>query len=76
MKTVTTKKAREMLAERGISTSYPTLAQWVREGRFAGAEREETERGPVWRIPVESVRRFERPKVGRPAENGNKSRKR
>jgi hypothetical protein len=72
MKTVTTKQAQELLAERGITVSYPTIAQWVREGRFAGAERDETVRGPVWRIPVESVRRFEPPKAGRPAANGKK----
>jgi len=67
MKMVTTKKAQEMLAERGIAVSYPTLAQWTREGKFEGAEREQTERGPVWRIPVGSVRKFEPPKMGRPS---------
>ncbi len=72
---VTTKKAQEMLAERGIVASYPTVAQWTREGKFNGAEREETERGPVWRIPVESVRKFEPPKMGRPADNGKKGSK-
>lgn len=56
------------MAGRGIVASYPTLAQWVREGRFQGAERDETERGPVWRIPVVSVKRFEPPKSGRPAK--------
>jgi hypothetical protein len=61
-----------MLAKRGIAVSYPTLAQWTREGKFEGAEREETERGPVWRIPVESVKKFEPPKMGRPAANGKK----
>jgi transposase-like protein len=75
MKTVTTKQAKELLAERGIAVSYPTVAQWVREGRFVGAERDETERGPVWRIPVESVKKFEPPKLGRPAANGKKGRK-
>ena len=68
MKMVNTKRALELLAERGIVTSYPTIAQWVREGRFAGAVREETDRGPVWRIPVETVRQFEPPKIGRPKE--------
>jgi hypothetical protein len=67
MKMVTTKQAQEMLAARGIAVSYPTLAQWTREGKFEGAEREETERGPVWRIPVESVKNFEPPKMGRPS---------
>lgn len=66
MKTLTTKQAQKALAERGVTVSYPTIAQWVREGRFEGAVLDETERGPVWRIPVESVRKFEPPKAGRP----------
>jgi hypothetical protein len=69
MKTVTTKQAQRLLSERGIEVSYPTIAQWTREGRFSGALLEETERGPVWRIPVESVRTFEPPKVGRPPDS-------
>jgi hypothetical protein len=72
MKTVTTKQAKNLLAERGIAVSYPTIAQWVREGRFAGAERDETERGPVWRIPVGAVKKFEPPRTGRPVANGKK----
>ena len=70
MKTVTTKKAQEMLAGRGIVVSYPTIAQWVREGRFDGAQRDETERGPVWRIPLRAVEKFEPPRIGRPPVNG------
>ena len=66
MEMVTTKRAQEILEARGFPVSYPTIAQWVREGRFVGAVREETERGPVWRIPIESVRKFEPPKMGRP----------
>jgi hypothetical protein len=66
MKMVTTKKAQQMLAERGMEVSYPTLAQWTREGKFEGAEREETERGPVWRIPLDSIKKFEPPLMGRP----------
>jgi hypothetical protein len=66
MEMVTTKRAQEMLERRGITVGYPTIAQWVREGRFKGAVRDETERGPVWRIPVESVKTFEPPKMGRP----------
>jgi hypothetical protein len=68
MKMVTTKQAKKILEERGISISYPTIAQWTREGRFAGAEREETERGPVWRIPVDVVKSFDPPKPGRPSD--------
>jgi hypothetical protein len=66
MEMVTTKKAQELLEARGISVSYPTLAQWTREGRFEGAERRETERGPVWYIPLASVKSFEPPPMGRP----------
>ena len=72
MEMVTIKRAQDLLEERGISVSYPTIAQWVREGRFSGAIRDETERGPVWRIPLASVKNFEPPKMGRPsAPKGN-----
>ena len=66
MKSITTKQALALLQEMGVKVSYPTVAQWVREGRFNGAKLEDTERGPVWRIPVESVKGFEPPKMGRP----------
>ncbi len=66
MRMVTTKTALEILQEKGIDVSYPTIAQWTREGRFKGAELEETERGPVWRIPIDSVKNFDPPKPGRP----------
>lgn len=66
MEMLTTKRAQEILEHRGIIVGYPTIAQWVHEGRFKGAVRDETERGPVWRIPVQSVKTFEPPKMGRP----------
>jgi hypothetical protein len=75
MKMVTTKKAQEMLAERGIEVSYPTLAQWTREGKFEGAEREETERGPVWRIPLDSIKKFQPPPMGRPPGKSSTAKK-
>ena len=75
MKMVTTKQAQQMLAERGISVSYPTVAQWTREGRFKDAERKETERGPVWYIPLESVKNFEPPIIGRPSAEAAKATK-
>lgn len=75
MKTVTTKQAQTMLAERGIEISYPTIAQWVRNGLFKGAIRDETERGPVWRIPVESVKNFQPPTMGRPLKEKPVSKK-
>jgi len=66
MDKLTTTKALEVLRANGVKVSYPTIALWVREGRFAGAELEETPRGPVWRIPRTSVERFEPPTRGRP----------
>jgi phosphoglycerate dehydrogenase-like enzyme len=66
MNMVTTKRAQELLEQRGLTVSYPTIAQWVREGRFAGAVLDETERGPVWRIPIEAVKSFDPPRIGRP----------
>lgn len=85
MEMVTTKQAQALLEKRGIRTSYPTIAQWVREGRFEGAVLVETERGPLWRIPIEAVKKFKVPKMGRPPkaldekplkEVGRKNRKR
>ena len=75
MEMVTTKKAQEMLERRGIKIGYPTIAQWVREGRFDGAVRDETERGPVWRIPVKSVQNFAPPKMGRPPKSKEEAEK-
>ena len=66
MDMLTTAQALELLRERGVSVAYPTVALWVREGKFTGAELEDTPRGPVWRIPRDSVLRFEPPKMGRP----------
>jgi hypothetical protein len=65
-KTVTTNEAQTLLAERGIDAPYQTLVRWVRSGRFPGAALKETERGPVWRIPLKSVDNFTPPKLGRP----------
>jgi|GEM_PF-1911040 len=68
---LTTKEALELLAERGIVVSYPTIALWVREGKFEGAEREETPRGAVWYIPRKSVEDFQKPEMGRPPKKKN-----
>lgn len=66
MVTVTTTEAVKLLRERGISVEYATLAQWVRSGRFKGAERKNEVRGPVWHIPLKSVQKFVPPERGRP----------
>ncbi len=64
---LTTKEVLEFLAEKGIIISYPTVALWVREGKFEGAERKQESRGVVWYIPKKSVEKFEKPKIGRPS---------
>ena len=69
MEMVTTKKALAVLRARGIEVPYPTIALWVRDGRFEGAKLEETERGPVWRIPLKSVEAFTPPERGRPPKS-------
>ena len=63
---VTTKEALEILRNRGFEVPYPTLALWVREGRFGGAVLEDNPRGAVWYIPRSSVVRFQPPERGRP----------
>ena len=74
MDKVTTKEALAILRDRGIDVPYPTLALWVREGRFEGAELDESNpRGAVWYIPRKAVEKFEPPKRGRapkPKDNG------
>jgi hypothetical protein len=67
MDMVTTKEALELLRSRGLEVPYPTLALWVREGRFEGAELDESNpRGSVWYIPRTAVENFELPERGRP----------
>jgi len=67
MDMVTTKEALKILSTRGIEVPYPTLALWVREGRFKGAKLDNSNpRGAVWYIPRTSVERFTPPERGRP----------
>lgn len=75
MDMVTTKEALVILQERGLNVPYPTLAFWVRTGRFEGAQLDESNpRGAVWYIPRQSVEKFEPPERGRPSSNGKTAR--
>lgn len=66
---VTTKEALAILRARGFTVPYPTIALWVREGRFEGAELDESNpRGAVWYIPRKAVESFEPPKRGAPVK--------
>ncbi len=53
---LTTKEVLEVLKKKGISISYPTIALWVREGKFEGAFQEETPFGSVWYIPEKTIK--------------------
>ena len=69
MDMVTTKEALTILQERGLKVPYPTLALWVRTGRFQGAELDESNpRGAVWYIPRKAVEKFLPPERGRPVK--------
>jgi hypothetical protein len=71
MVTVTTSEAIKILKARGIAVNYPTLAVWVRSGKFKGAALRDEARGPVWHIPLRSVERFVPPDRGRPRKPTN-----
>ncbi len=66
MDMVSTKEALAILQKRGYEVPYPTLALWVREGRFEGAKLEDNPRGAVWHIPRAAVEKFQPPERGRP----------
>ncbi len=65
---IDTAGALERLKGRGFEVTYPTLARWLQKGLIEGAEQEDTPRGPVWKMPLASVERFEPPKKGRPVK--------
>ena len=76
MDMVTTKEALAILRDRGIDVPYPTLALWVRTGRFEGAQLDESNpRGAVWYIPRKSVEKFKPPERGRPVMKAGKGAK-
>ena len=62
-KRLTTQQVAEKLKK-----PYPTVALWVRQGRFPHAEYEETPRGGVWWIPESDLVGFVAPKPGRPTK--------
>ena len=52
-----------------LNVPYSTVMLWLKQGRFSGAERDDSSpRGPVWLIPRSALDKFERPKAGRPAK--------
>jgi hypothetical protein len=61
MKSLTTAQ----VAER-FGVAQVTVNVWCMRGKFPHAVREETPRGPVWKIPEGDLENFEPPKMGRP----------
>jgi hypothetical protein len=55
----------QQVAER-LNRPYPTIALWVRQGRFKNAVAEETPRGRVWWVPESDLAELAKPKPGRP----------
>ena len=55
-----------------INTPYPTVAQWLREGRVPGAQLQEVGNLRFWLIPVDVLKDFMRPKKGRPKKAAKK----
>ena len=50
-----------------VNTPYPTVAQWLRDGRVPGAELTGIGHLKVWMIPKDALKDFKRPEMGRPA---------
>lgn len=53
----------ERAAER-LQATPRTVRNWCQGGLFPHAYRDETERGPIWRIPEDDLARFTRPRRG------------
>ena len=64
---------KEMLSSQQVADElavpYSTVMLWLKQGRFPGAERDDSNpRGPVWLIPRSALDKVELPKRGRPAK--------
>jgi hypothetical protein len=64
-------RKKEMLSSQQVAIElnvpYSTIMLWLKQGRFSGAERDDTNpRGPVWLIPRSALVGFTVPKRGRP----------
>jgi hypothetical protein len=51
-----------------VNTAYPTVAKWLRDGRVPGAIRQKIGNLEIWMIPVDVLKDFVRPKMGRPTK--------
>jgi excisionase family DNA binding protein len=59
-----------------VNTPYPTVAQWLRDGRVPGAELHNLGSMKVWLIPRDSLKDFKRPEMGRPKKAKKAARRR
>lgn len=51
-----------------LEVAYQTVMAWIYQGKFPNAHKEETPRGVYYLIPQSDVKRFEKPKRGRPTK--------
>jgi hypothetical protein len=75
-------KVSKMLSVRDVAerlgAAESSVRLWADQGRFKGAVRQESPRGPYWSIPEDSLVSFERvkpgpkPKTAGPAKNSRK----
>jgi hypothetical protein len=56
-----------------VNASYPTVAQWLRQGKVPRAFRKKIGNMEIWLIPGDVLKDFERPKMGRPKKAGEKT---
>jgi excisionase family DNA binding protein len=56
-----------------VNTPYPTVAQWLRDGRVPGAELQTIGSLKVWLIPRDALKDFKRPDMGRPKKETAKT---
>jgi Helix-turn-helix domain len=51
-----------------VNRPYPTIAQWLRDGRIPGAVLTDIGALKVWMIPKEALIDFKLPQMGRPKD--------
>lgn len=54
-----------------VNTPYPTVAQWLRDGRVPRAELQTIGSLKVWLIPRDALKDFKRPEMGRPTKEAS-----
>ncbi len=53
------------------NVKHVTVRAWLKRGLFPNAKLQETIQGKVWLIPESDLKKFQKPKKGRPQERKN-----